>query len=225
MKSTERNILETFQVIRNHKTILKEFIEPAVSTKMIMPVPISKNLKSNFGQIRGDEVHPGVDIPVPSGTPVKAPANGKVITADLTSNRICGGTIDIDYGNNLWSRFCHLKRIDVKKGDIVKQGQVVGLTGGGKGEIGQGRSQGPHLHMALLQGNKKLDPLQFLDKNVEIVSQDSKTSTDSDIESTPDLSPLFKIKNSDSSELTDLKQKIDTINFFKDKNWMKDFFK
>lgn len=124
----------------------------------------ASNVSSPFGEKRSYETHPGVDIPVPSGTSIKAPLDGVVKTANINHNRQCGGTIDIDYGNGFWSRFCHCRRIDVKEGDIVKRGQVVGLTGGKKGETGAGNSGGPHLHFTLKKDGKNVDPMKYIDK-------------------------------------------------------------
>ena len=124
----------------------------------------ASNVSSPFGEKRSYETHPGVDIPVPSGTSIKAPLDGVVKTANINHNRMCGGTIDIDYGNGFWSRFCHCRRIDVKEGDIVKRGQVVGLTGGKKGETGAGNSGGPHLHFTLKKDGKLVDPMKYIDR-------------------------------------------------------------
>ena len=130
---------------------------------MLNPVG-SSTVSSPFGEKRKTETHPGVDIPVPSGTAIKAPLDGIVKTANISHNRMCGGTIDIDYGNEYWSRFCHCRRIDVKPGDIVKRGQVVGLTGGKKGETGAGNSGGPHLHFTLKKDGKNVNPMDHIDK-------------------------------------------------------------
>jgi len=139
---------------------MKKFIKEAI---MMNPVG-SSSVSSPFGQKRSYETHPGVDIPVPSGTSIKAPLDGVVKTANINHNRMCGGTIDIDYGNGFWSRFCHCRRIDVKEGDIVKRGQVVGQTGGKKGETGAGNSGGPHLHFTLKKDGKLVDPMKYIDK-------------------------------------------------------------
>ena len=124
----------------------------------------ASNVSSPFGEKRSYETHPGVDIPVPSGTSIKAPLDGVVKTANINHNRMCGGTIDIDYGNGFWSRFCHCRKIDVKEGDIVKRGQVVGQTGGKKGETGAGNSGGPHLHFTLKKDGKLVDPMKYIDR-------------------------------------------------------------
>jgi murein DD-endopeptidase MepM/ murein hydrolase activator NlpD len=139
---------------------MKKLIKEAI---MMNPVGAS-NVSSPFGEKRSYETHPGVDIPVPSGTSIKAPLDGVVKTANINHNRMCGGTIDIDYGNGFWSRFCHCRKIDVKEGDIVKRGQIVGQTGGKKGETGAGNSGGPHLHFTLKKDGKLVDPMKYIDK-------------------------------------------------------------
>ena len=143
----------------NRKTNINE-------VAMLPPVPIKSGARSNFGEKRKYEVHPGVDIAVPVGTQVLAPMDGVVKTANFNGNRLCGATIDIDYGNGFWSRFCHMSRIDVKKGDIVKQGQVVGLSGGKVNAPGSGNSGGPHLHFTLKKDGKLVDPLQYVNTTV-----------------------------------------------------------
>ena len=133
---------------------------------ILAPVPIKSSQKSNFGQKRSYEIHPGVDLPVPVGTEVLAPMDGVVKLADFNFNRLCGATIDIDYGNGFSSRFCHMSRIDVSEGDEVSQGQVVGLSGGKQGALGSGNSQGPHLHFTLKKNGDNVDPLSYINKTV-----------------------------------------------------------
>jgi murein DD-endopeptidase MepM/ murein hydrolase activator NlpD len=132
---------------------------------LIAPVPVKKGFKGNFLEKRPNEIHPGVDIGAKVGTPVLAPMDGEVVYTD-TNGPKCGATIDIDYKNGFWSRFCHMSRIDVKKGEIVKQGETVGLSGGEPGTWGAGNSQGPHLHFTLKKDGKKVDPLEYIDKTV-----------------------------------------------------------
>ncbi|MCQ4163685.1 M23 family metallopeptidase [Tahibacter harae] len=95
--------------------------------------------------------HYGLDIAVPTGTPVKAPAAGIVSFAagDLI---LTGGTVLIDHGHGLSSSFLHLSRIDVKAGDVVKQGQVFAAAGA------TGRASGPHVHWGFNWFDVRLDP-------------------------------------------------------------------
>lgn len=140
----------------------------------VMISPVSTNrVSSKFREKRGGSTHSGVDFAVPSGTPIKSPLNGKVIFAEF-KNTSCGGTIQIDHGNGYVSRYCHCKAINVKKGQTVKIGEVIGLTGGGKGDVGAGKSTGPHLHMELKVNNQLVDPLLYIKKE-QVISSNQNT--------------------------------------------------
>ncbi len=135
------------------------------STTIAAPVPIPSGFKGNFAEPRESGAHPGTDIPVPSGTEVKSPMDG--IVENVKDDKYpCGGTIDIDYKNGFWSRFCHMKKINVKKGDVVSQGQVVGLSGGGPNDFGKGRTTGPHLHFSLHKDGVNVNPLKYVNTTV-----------------------------------------------------------
>ncbi len=98
--------------------------------------------------------HLGMDIAAPQGQAAWAPAAGVVVqTGDYFFN---GRTVMIDHGYGLISMLCHLSRIDVKAGDILKQGDVIGLIGS------TGRSTGPHLHWTLSLNDARIDPLLVL---------------------------------------------------------------
>ncbi|OIO72986.1 MAG: hypothetical protein CO186_04570 [Zetaproteobacteria bacterium CG_4_9_14_3_um_filter_49_83] len=94
--------------------------------------------------------HSGVDIAAAEGTAVIAPLAGEVILA--ASMFLNGNTLVIGHGNGLVSVFSHLKQMDVKLGDYVRQGQVIA-------QIGQtGRATGPHLHWGLRFRQARVDP-------------------------------------------------------------------
>lgn len=95
--------------------------------------------------------HYGLDIAVPTGTPVKAPAAG-VVSFAASDLILTGGTVLIDHGHGLSSSFLHLSRIDVKVGDVVKQGQVFAAAGA------TGRASGPHVHWGFNWFDVRLDP-------------------------------------------------------------------
>lgn len=95
--------------------------------------------------------HYGLDIAVPTGTPVKAPADG-VVTFAADDLVLTGGTILIDHGHGLTSSFLHLSRVDVKVGDRVKQGKVFAAAGA------TGRASGPHVHWGFNWFDVRLDP-------------------------------------------------------------------
>ncbi len=100
--------------------------------------------------------HSGIDIATgTSGTPFVAPADGVVILAASSPFSLEGNLLMIDHGMGLNSAFLHCSSLNVKLGDIVRQGQVIGKIGM------TGRATGPHLHWSLKWGKAKLDPLLF----------------------------------------------------------------
>ena len=95
--------------------------------------------------------HFGVDLAVPAGTPIFAPADG-VITLAEKDLFFSGGTIILDHGMGINSGYLHMSKLLVKKGDKVKQGQKIGLVGS------SGRATGPHLCWRLNWYQSRLDP-------------------------------------------------------------------
>ncbi|MGA9333861.1 MAG: M23 family metallopeptidase [Rudaea sp.] len=95
--------------------------------------------------------HMGLDMAVPTGTPVHAPADG-IVTFAATDLFLTGGTVLIDHGFGLDSSFLHMSRVDVKVGERVKQGQVIGAAGM------TGRATGPHVHWGFNWFGVRLDP-------------------------------------------------------------------
>ncbi|UED72174.1 M23 family metallopeptidase [Brevibacillus sp. DP1.3A] len=99
--------------------------------------------------------HSAIDIANKTGTPIWASNHGKVVLAD--SLYLTGNTIIIDHGLNIFSIYAHLSKLDVKTGQEVKQGQVIGQMGS------TGFSTGPHLHYGMLVGNTYVNPQPFFD--------------------------------------------------------------
>lgn len=95
--------------------------------------------------------HYGLDIAAPIGTPVKAMAGGRVTLAEADMYYE-GGLIFIDHGLDITSAYLHLSALDVKAGDQVSAGQVIGRVGSA------GRSTGPHLDWRVYWRNRHLDP-------------------------------------------------------------------
>jgi murein DD-endopeptidase MepM/ murein hydrolase activator NlpD len=99
--------------------------------------------------------HFGVDIAVPTGTPVVAPAPG-IVTLAHPDMYFSGGTLFVDHGHGLTSYFMHLSRILVSDGDRVEQGDVIAESGA------TGRATGAHLHWGMNLFNKRLDPQRLV---------------------------------------------------------------
>ncbi|WP_417803959.1 M23 family metallopeptidase [Thalassospira lucentensis] len=94
--------------------------------------------------------HWGVDIAVPVGTPVVAPADG-IVTLAHPDMYFSGATLFVDHGLGMVSAFLHLSEIDVKVGDVVKQGDVIAKVGS------SGRATGPHLDWRVNVGAQRVD--------------------------------------------------------------------
>ena len=99
--------------------------------------------------------HYGIDFHAPEGTPIKAMMDGKVTLAE-NDMYFTGGTLIFDHGHGVSTLFMHLKDINVKVGQRVKQGEIVGTLGQ------SGRATGPHLDIRLNWFDVKLDPSSIL---------------------------------------------------------------
>lgn len=144
------------------------------------------SVNSPFGP-RWGTIHYGVDLRAESGTEIRTPLDGEVIDAKTKINA-CGGTIFIKHADGYKTRYCHCKQINVSKGDVVKKGDVIGLTGGGASDVGNGRSTGPHLHFEVYKDGKVVNPMDHLGPEVkDYVYGKSKQYTTKKITATPDM--------------------------------------
>ena len=124
--------------------------------------PLQGRISGRFGNQRvyngvPKSPHSGMDIAAPNGTPVLAPAAG-VVTFAAPNLYLTGGTLLLDHGHGVSSNFLHLSRIDVKVGDRVQQGEVIGAVGA------TGRATGPHLHWGMNWFEVCVDPLLVLER-------------------------------------------------------------
>ncbi len=123
------------------------------------PVPQPPNsrfgLRSFFNkQPRGR--HNGVDFPSPAGTPVHAPARGRVVLVDALY--FTGNTVVLDHGYGAYTLFAHLERTAATVGADVARGDLVGYVGS------TGRVTGPHLHWSLRLNGTRVDPTSVMMK-------------------------------------------------------------
>ncbi|MDA7085391.1 peptidoglycan DD-metalloendopeptidase family protein [Pseudomonas sp. SA3-5] len=128
-------------------------------SNLLFDKPVSGPLSSPFGLRRffnGEERNPhsGLDFAAKRGTPIQAPAAGRVILiGDYFFN---GKTVFVDHGQGLISMFCHLSEIGVSVGDELPRGGVLGKVGA------TGRATGPHLHWNLSLNDARIDPAIFI---------------------------------------------------------------
>jgi murein DD-endopeptidase MepM/ murein hydrolase activator NlpD len=125
--------------------------------------PATAEISDVFGSQRifngvAQSPHLGLDFRVPTGTPVAAMNDGTVLLARPLYFE--GNFVVIDHGQGLLTLYLHLSEFKVKEGDLVKRGQIIGLSGG------TGRATGPHLHVAVRWQGTYLDPAKMMQLNL-----------------------------------------------------------
>ncbi|NPA60643.1 MAG: M23 family metallopeptidase [Epsilonproteobacteria bacterium] len=140
--------MKTYRHITNKSYISSNFI-----------LPIDSFITSDFGKARVYNstlkgYHGGTDFRAKVPTPIKASNDGVVV---LVKNRFySGGTVVIDHGHGIYTCYFHMSKFDVKEGEMIKKGEIIGLSGA------TGRITGPHLHFGVRVNGVQVDPLQFI---------------------------------------------------------------
>ena len=122
-------------------------------------VPLHSKITSAFGKARVYNgllkgYHSGTDFRAPMGTPIIAANDGRV--ALVEKRFYSGGTVLLDHGEGIYTCYFHMSAFKVKEGEIVKRGEVLGLSGK------SGRVTGPHLHFSARINTVQIDPLQLI---------------------------------------------------------------
>ena len=116
-------------------------------------------MASGFGYrtdpfLKTRKFHGGMDFTAPRGTPVFASGDGVVTRADNTASGY-GNHIRIDHGFGYESLYAHLYKYNVKKGQKIKRGDLIGFVGS------TGRSEAPHLHYEIFKDQERINPINF----------------------------------------------------------------
>jgi len=141
----------------------KDTFTPVKLKDWAMTEPAKGQISSEFGVRRfinnlPRNRHGGMDIAAPEGTEVSAPLSGEIIIASNFFYK--GNVIYINHGAGLVSSYSHLSKIEIKNGDEVKKGDLIGL-------IGQtGRVTGPHLHWEVYLMGIPINPEIFLNSSI-----------------------------------------------------------
>ena len=144
--------------LRDVSDTLERNFQRFASTPSIMPT--AGWLSSQFTQSRFHPIlhenrpHEGIDVTAPTGTPIVAPAAGRVVYAD--SDKGYGLVVEIDHGNGIRTRFAHCSRLAVRVGQQVTRNQLIAAVGS------TGLSTAPHLHYEIHVDGKPVDPLTYV---------------------------------------------------------------
>ena len=109
----------------------------------------------------GGAMHAGLDFKGPVGTPILAAANGKVTLAGFNGGY--GNSIEIRHANGLMTRYAHLSGLNVRPGQMVERGVIIGRMGS------TGRSTGSHLHFEVRLNGQAINPRKFLEANPDVL--------------------------------------------------------
>ena len=146
----EKEKANLYEFFENQKILL-------ASTPSIRPVNgwMSSRFGYRISPFTGKrEMHRGIDIATKMGAPIVAPADG--IVSFTGRNGSYGKTLVIKHGHGLKTKYAHLKKALVKKGQYVKRGETIALVGN------SGRSTGPHLHYEVHLNKMAVDPLRYI---------------------------------------------------------------
>lgn len=146
--------------IYSGQTIVEEKPRQSAWTGTLQ-VPVFGNITSEFGSrihpiLNNEQFHTGIDISAPTGTPVLPVQPGWIAFSGEKSGY--GQVVEIDHDDGTQSVYAHLSQRRVEKGDRIREGEFVGLSGD------TGRSTGPHLHLEIRQNGEPVDPLLYFSR-------------------------------------------------------------
>jgi murein DD-endopeptidase MepM/ murein hydrolase activator NlpD len=136
---------------------MKKVLNEAVLSSPLNTVSVNSPFGARWGK-----THNGVDLAA-NAAEVKAPLDGVVQIGDFKNDK-CGGTIVIKHSDGFQTGYCHMQKINVRSGQNVRKGDIIGISGGGINDKGRGRSDGRHLHFTLRKDGQLVDPMKYINK-------------------------------------------------------------
>jgi murein DD-endopeptidase MepM/ murein hydrolase activator NlpD len=165
-------------------SLAKKKTEMLASIPAIQPISNKdlRRLASGFGYrthpiYKTQHLHTGIDFSAPTGTEIYATGDGKVVYAD-NAGRGYGTHVILEHGYGYQTLYAHMIKMNVKKGQNVKRGDIIGFVGS------TGTSTAPHLHYEVIKNQHKINPINFFfndlspeeyDKVIEISSQQNQS--------------------------------------------------
>jgi murein DD-endopeptidase MepM/ murein hydrolase activator NlpD len=157
--TNQTKVVDTLAQENATLAVIKTFAKSLWTNKFIYPIsgPIVITDEYGYSRLTGAYTlaHKGVDLRAKEGTKVVAMNRGIVRVAKTF--QIYGKTVVIDHGYGVMTFYLHLSKIKVNVGELVQQGQLIGLSGN------TGYVIGPHLHLSVRINNISIDPIKFLD--------------------------------------------------------------
>lgn len=157
LKEEAQDLAQALEAIRPalEETLAREAAKPAG-----VPLPYHRGITSFFGRRKdpfghGLEFHDGVDFSAAYGTAVRATASGRVVWAGWAKGY--GLAVVVDHGYGYRTLYGHLSRLEVRAGQEVSRGEILGRVGS------TGRSTGPHLHYSVFLRGLAVDPRAYLE--------------------------------------------------------------
>lgn len=159
--TTSGTLLQGADPVVDSMTVTQMRAERFVEVLRTLPIgaPVQAPVSSSYGYRRSPfsrkrTYHYGIDLSLPTGSPVRATGGGKVVKS--VYNRTYGNYVDIEHLSGLITRYAHLKTSHVKVGDMIARGDVIGLCGS------TGRSTGSHVHYEVRYNGRPRNPQQFV---------------------------------------------------------------
>lgn len=149
---------QSVQLVSHAPQLLRNFEPPAQT--YLWPLGVKGRISSRFGRrnlsVLGNTFHAGVDIAAPPGTPIRTVQGGTVSRAGWGGSY--GYVVYVEHPNGSQTRYAHMRRIAVSRGQRVQQGDTLGEVGS------TGASTGPHLHFELRFSGYAANPLEYLER-------------------------------------------------------------